>query len=301
VPLKSWLATLCGSSCRKRSRRNPYNPLHEKMKERWAGGKYVREEDVERKPVLDDGEAVFSQTRGDDYASFWTNVATSRDGALMSTRTLIIDDETDYALSVDLAEMIYQALQLNEQSHILEVGCGMGSMSYHIVGRVARHVMADISPTMLEHARKRIGDAPAAEYHLLEACDLKDFEDNSFDGVFFEAVLEHLDREDAYRYMRETLRVIRPGGRAYFMVFSLLHPKGFSEFETVVDHMCDGRGKNLVTRNRYYTSSEIRAYLNNIGFKIDESCSQLSDEPPDVLVHIDEHALVAVCEKPADA
>ncbi len=293
--LKRWLAP--GPSAPQETA--PKNPLLDRMKERVEkSGKYYWGQTWKGIDVLPDGKPVLDPSRGEDYGSFWGDVAKTREGALMVTRQMIIDEETDAFISEDVADMIHRVLRLSPASRVLDVGSGLGSLAIHIAPKVGAYALADISTTMLDQARKRLEGIPGTSFHHLERCDLREFPDNHFDGVFFEAVMGHMDREDSYRYMRETHRALRPGGRAYFQFFNLLHPRGFAEFEHTMENLCDGRGKNLISRTRFHTPVEARAYVTHAGLVIDEECSQLADIPGESLLHINEHALVAVCTKP---
>jgi SAM-dependent methyltransferase len=290
---------------------SPHNPLLEKMKARVEqGSRYVWGQEFPTASVLPDGLGVLDTRRGEDYSTYWTNVGAIPEGAQMVTRHKLVDEETDAFMCVDVAEMIRKVLQLKAESAILDVGSGTGSMAIHIAPHVARYACADISVSLLETAKQRLErllesrasetSIPLLSFHRLERSDLSPFENYSFDAIFFEAVLGHMDREDSYRYMLEAYRVLKPGGRAYFQFFNLLYPAGFTEFDWTAKNLCDGNGRNLVSRTRFHTSSEVRAYVTHIGFEIDESCSQLSDEPPPVLIHMEERALVAVCVKPQE-
>lgn len=301
MPLKSLLTRWFMSDPNPHPEPSPKNPLLDRMKERVEkSGKYYWGQTWKGIDVLPDGKPVLDPSRGEDYGSFWGDVAKTREGALMVTRQMIIDEETDTFISEDVADMIHRVLHLTPDSRVLEVGSGTGSLAVSIAPKVKSYALADISASMLEHARKRLEGIPGASFHHLARCDLREFPDNHFDGVLFEAVMGHMDREDSYRYMLETYRVLKPGGRAYFQFFNLLHPQGFAEFEHTVEKHCDGRGRNLISRTRFHTPVEARSYVTHAGFLIDEECSQLSDLPGETLLHINEHALVAVCRKPQE-
>ncbi len=281
---------------------SPRNPLLERLRERVEkSGKFFWGQQFPTASVLADGLPLHDPRRGEDYSTYWSNVGSIREGALMVTRHKLVDEDTDAFMTEDVALMIHRVLELTPESSVLDVGSGTGSMAIHIAPLVGRYACADISTSLLEQARERLKGNRGVTYHLLEKCDLKIFEDREFDAVFFEAVLGHMDREDSYRYMQEAFRVLKPGGRAYFQFFNLLHPTGMQEFEWTSKNLCDGNGRNLIGRTRFHTSAEVRAYIHRIGFEIDETCSQLSDEPPPVLIHMSEHALVAVCVKPSEA
>ena len=113
-------------------------------------------------------------------------------------------------------------------------------------------------------------------FHELHSSDLRDFADSFFDAVFAEAVLIHMARDDSFHYMKETFRVLKPGGRAYFQFYNILNPEGFNYFLRVLE-LNDHTGEHLVSRPRFHTAQEIRQYVERIGFQIDEELSRLDD------------------------
>lgn len=88
--------------------------------------------------------------------------------------------------------------------HVLEVGCGTGLVLERIAkfARSARGV--DISPNMLEHARRRQLDVQVAS-----ATELP-FDDATFDVACSFKVLAHI--REIERALTEMARVVRPGG-----------------------------------------------------------------------------------------
>jgi len=76
------------------------------------------------------------------------------------------------------------------------------------------------------------GGIPATEFTF-------PYEDDSFDLVFGLSLFTHLLPADLERYLHETRRVLRPGGRSLYTFF-LLRPKGLLErdkgdFSTLYD------------------------------------------------------------------
>jgi SAM-dependent methyltransferase len=105
--------------------------------------------------------------------------------------------------------------QLGEVSRrsVLDYGCGHGMAAVVLARRGARVTAFDLSPGYLAEARRRAG-ASGVAVEIVQADGARlPFADGSFDRVWGNAVLHHLDVPTA---ARELLRVLRPGGVAVF-------------------------------------------------------------------------------------
>jgi ubiquinone/menaquinone biosynthesis C-methylase UbiE len=97
----------------------------------------------------------------------------------------------------------------------LDLGCGEGRVSRDLAQRGHRVTAIDVSPTLLEAARKA---HPEGTYLVADAAKLS-FPDNSFDVVIAYNFL--MDVEDLPGSVREAARVLKPGGK---LVISVIHP-----------------------------------------------------------------------------
>jgi ubiquinone/menaquinone biosynthesis C-methylase UbiE len=96
---------------------------------------------------------------------------------------------------------------------VLDYGCGHGMAAVVLARRAARVTAFDLSAGYLAEASRRAA-ANGVRLDLVQADgQLLPFADASFDRVWGNAVLHHLDMETAGR---ELFRVLRPGGRAVF-------------------------------------------------------------------------------------
>ncbi|MBI1917029.1 MAG: class I SAM-dependent methyltransferase [Planctomycetes bacterium] len=96
---------------------------------------------------------------------------------------------------------------------VLDYGCGHGMASVVLARRGADVTAFDLSPGYLAEARAR-AQANGVRIDLLCAdAERLPFADGSFDRVWGNAVLHHLDLDRAARELR---RVLRPGGWAVF-------------------------------------------------------------------------------------
>ena len=100
---------------------------------------------------------------------------------------------------------------------VLDLGCGSGDLSLALIAQGARVTAVDLSPGMVEVARRRaerfcedpsLGDFRAAAVESL------DLESDSHDIAFGRFVLHHLDLSLA---APQIARVLKPGGTAIFV------------------------------------------------------------------------------------
>ncbi|MEU9185185.1 L-histidine N(alpha)-methyltransferase [Streptomyces sp. NPDC048484] len=113
-----------------------------------------------------------------------------------------------------LAELLHAGTAYPPGSKVLEVGCGVGAQTVHLVAASpqARFTAVDISADSLAAARARVtADRPRASvtWHQADLFDLP-FPEATFDHVFVCFVLEHL--ADPQRALTALRRVLRPGG-----------------------------------------------------------------------------------------
>lgn len=101
----------------------------------------------------------------------------------------------------------------------LDFGCGVGRLTRALGPRFDDVVGVDISERMLEHARRLNADRPALRFVVNRRPDLGLFEDGTFDFVLSFVVLQHVGSgEQALAYVRELVRVTRPGGLVAFQL-----------------------------------------------------------------------------------
>lgn len=105
-------------------------------------------------------------------------------------------------------------LQATDGHRILDAGCGSGVNLIRLAKLVAPNgevVGVDVSSQLLKEAQKNI--ARESLPIKVQSGDVRnlDFEEGSFDRVYAERLLQHLDQPSLV--LRELRRVLRPGGR----------------------------------------------------------------------------------------
>src|SRR5438093_13609566 len=124
--------------------------------------------------------------------------------------------EFDDPLYLDHESWIRPAFgQLGDVSglRVLDYGCGHGMAAVVLARREARVTAFDLSSGYLAEARDRASANHAAVAFVRAAGERLPFADHSFDRIWGNAVLHHLDMAVAASEVR---RILRPGGIAVF-------------------------------------------------------------------------------------
>ena len=98
-----------------------------------------------------------------------------------------------------------------ERDSVMEIGCGAGRISNALADTFAVVHALDVSPGMLEFAR-RTCTKPNIRWQIFDGFS-PPLDDGSVAAVFSCHVLQHLSSEDlVWRHFAESFRVLRPGG-----------------------------------------------------------------------------------------
>lgn len=125
------------------------------------------------------------------------------------------DDFQSYASRCSTMPGIIEFLGDLRGKRVLEMGCGLGSLSVLLAKSGAELTAFDISPGSIEVARQRAEAAGVADRIRFDVCPAEQlpYADAGFDVAFGKAVLHHLDAETAHPHL---FRLLRPGGKAAF-------------------------------------------------------------------------------------
>lgn len=100
----------------------------------------------------------------------------------------------------------------------LDFGCGVGRLTQGLARHFEEVHGVDISPSMLEHARKFNRHGSKVHYHLNNTPRLADFADDSIDLIYSSITLQHIEPPHAKAFIQDFMRVLRPGGVAIFQI-----------------------------------------------------------------------------------
>ena len=151
-----------------------------------------------------------------------------------------------------LAELLHAGTAYPAGSRVLEVGCGVGAQTVHLVARSpdAHLTAVDVSAESLAQARARVG--PGVDFRQADLFDL----DGSYDHLFVCFVLEHLpEPEKALSHLKTLLR---PGGTITVIEgdhgSAFFHPRSEhaqAAIDCLVRLQADAGGDGLIGRRLY--------------------------------------------------
>jgi len=132
------------------------------------------------------------------------------------------DPEAFFRTGVEEADFILlRVRQLGVEPGLeraLDFGCGLGRVTQALCRHFQRVDGVDIAAAMTARARSFNRFADRCTYHLNETADLRLFADATFDFVYSNITLQHIEPEYSRRYIEEFVRVLKPGGVTVFQL-----------------------------------------------------------------------------------
>jgi len=109
-------------------------------------------------------------------------------------------------------------LGLDGHERALDFGCGPGRLTQALTRYFDEVDGVDISPSMIELANKFNRCPERCHYHQNSSIGLRFLANSTFDLVYSNITLQHVEPTYTRSYLREFLRVLRPGGLLMFQL-----------------------------------------------------------------------------------
>ncbi|MBN2046070.1 MAG: class I SAM-dependent methyltransferase [Anaerolineales bacterium] len=120
---------------------------------------------------------------------------------------------TKHLGGVAATELLVDLCRINQDSYVLDVGCGAGVTACFLASKTGCKVMGiDIHPGMVEKSRQRVEREQLVDQVEFRVADVQKlpFSDDTFDAVISESVTAF--PKDKALAVREYVRVTKPGG-----------------------------------------------------------------------------------------
>ena len=204
------------------------------------------------------------------------------------------------------ADFLVPALQCDAGSHLLDVPCGNGRLSFELARRGYRVTGVDIAEEFIEEARAlatNTGGTPEPHFIL---GDMRNVEGSSiYDGAYcFGNSFGFLAYADMDKFLSGVARALKPGARFIIetgmaaesaipkfteleshqiedILFTIkekyLAPEGCIDTEYVFER--NGVSESRLAKHWIYTAAEIRRMLERAGFAVENLYGSLKCEP----------------------
>ena len=157
------------------------------------------------------------------------------------------------------------ACGLKRNHFLIDVGCGSGRLLQHLPKYLSdgRYLGTDVVPALLEHAGQFCMGHP--NWRLQAATGLSiTAGDAEADVVSFFSVLTHLRHEESYLYLKDAIRVLKPGGRVVFSFLEFTQKPHWLIFEGMIASATE-RGP----LNQFLSHDAIEAFADHLGCRIE--------------------------------
>jgi ubiquinone/menaquinone biosynthesis C-methylase UbiE len=159
-------------------------------------------------------------------------------------------------------------LDVSKDASVLELACGTGIVTRRLLDRLgasAKVLATDLNDSMLDYARARLGPGDSVEWKQADATDLP-FADQSFDAAVCQFGLMFFP--DKERAVRETFRVLKPGGTFLFNVWDAIEQNDlpYTAREVVAKFFADNPPDFYDVPFSFHDPETIRSLLSRVGF-----------------------------------
>jgi SAM-dependent methyltransferase len=151
---------------------------------------------------------------------------------------------------------------LRPEHTVVDVGCGSGRLAYALREELkGAYVGIEVVPSLFEYAR-RICGRDDWKFYAAPGTTIPE-PDASADFITFFSVFTHLLFEETYRYLEESARVLKPGGKIVFSFLEFRIPSHWFIFE---NSLKDTNPEKVL--NQFMDRDGIHAWADHLGLEV---------------------------------
>ncbi len=153
----------------------------------------------------------------------------------------------------------FKLFSLLDLSNVIELACGHGRHVKQYIDKANHITLVDILEKNIAFCKERFIGEKNIDYYMNNGHDLKELDSNMYSALFTYDAMVHFEMMDVFEYLRETERVLQPGGMALFH-----HSNNTEDYRITF---------STGTFGRNYMSAQLFAYLaNRAGLDIKDQC-----------------------------
>jgi ubiquinone/menaquinone biosynthesis C-methylase UbiE len=167
----------------------------------------------------------------------------------------------NYDAAGALEQAVLQHVGLCDGMSLVDLGCGSGRLACAVARDLAiDYCGIDVVQELLDYAATR---TPKTYRFILNRSLDVPLPTSSADMVAAFSLFTHLRHAETYLYMREALRILRPGGRLVFSFLELAEPTHWPIFAGTVEDELHGRPMPL---NQFVERNVIDLWAAHLGY-----------------------------------
>jgi SAM-dependent methyltransferase len=158
---------------------------------------------------------------------------------------------------------ILKLFGLRPESSVVDVGCGSGRLAVQLARWLTGDYLGtDIMPELLDHARGLCNRADW-KFRVTGGQDIP-AADGSADFVCFFSVFTHISHEETWQYIRESARVLKPGGK---LICSFLEFHIYSHW-SIFDATFRDKSANKIL-NQFLSRDAFQTFAHHSGLRVE--------------------------------
>lgn len=149
----------------------------------------------------------------------------------------------------------YKMFSALDLSNVVELACGRGRHVTKYLHNAKNITLVDILAKNISYCQDRFSLFTHIDYYVNNGYDFKGLKSGVYSAVFSYDAMVHFEFMDIFEYLKETKRILKPGGRALFH-----HSNNTEDYKITFSTGASGRN---------YMSAQLFAFLaNRAGLKI---------------------------------
>lgn len=168
----------------------------------------------------------------------------------------------DFAAVGELELALLKQEGLQTEHVLIDAGCGSGRLAAQLRDYLTgTFVGIDVVPDLFQYA-ERICNRPDWRFYQAPGTNIPE-PDESADFVTFFSVFTHLLAEETYRYLADSFRVLKPGGKVVFSFLEFRLPSHWNVFDASVQDASPDK-----VLNQFMDRDMIGGFAKRLGFEV---------------------------------
>jgi ubiquinone/menaquinone biosynthesis C-methylase UbiE len=153
-----------------------------------------------------------------------------------SDDNFIVYPNKNYYIDKPELYLLYKYENLLTNARMLDIGIGFGRTTYYFAEATAEYIGIDIQKEAVDFCIQKFKHLKNASFYVCDARDMKVFENNSFDVVFFSFNgIDYNSHSDRLLILKEMKRICKENGIIYFSSHNLQNVTDLYSFKFSTD------------------------------------------------------------------